>query len=92
MNARNRDRRTPLHCLAERRHRYPRDLADHLHGPSPATAMARRAHDRGWDIWWLVGMESGFAIVLMGIAGVVRVAVGLARKGDPRPNRYGGPP
>ena len=58
------------------------------------TAAVRRAHDRGWDAWWLVGwmgtsaalvlmgtfvimtthshdgqMESGSAIVLMGVAG-----------------------
>ena len=81
------------------------------------TAGVRRAHDRGWDAWWLVGWmgtsailvlmgmfvimtthsddgqaESGFAIVLMGVAGVARVVIGLARKGDPGPNRYGYPP
>ena len=40
VNARSRDRRTPLHCLAERKHRYPRDLAATLHGAGARLDLA----------------------------------------------------
>ena len=33
-----------------------------------------------------------FAIVLMGVAGGLRVVIGLVRKGEPGVNRYGDPP
>ena len=43
VNARNRDRRTPLHCLAERKLRYPRDLAATLHGAGARLDLADEA-------------------------------------------------